>query len=229
MPQTCNDIFDLAGARLLIYIVAYNAEKTISQVLNRIPASLHQPGVEVLVIDDSSRDKTFSVGRRTNVHGLQVTILRNPVNQGYGGNQKLGYRYAIENGFDIVALVHGDGQYAPEKLPELLQPLIDDQALSLRIRQRGVRGSREIHEEGFIGFGGGVWIDVDDDDLRCLTRSERHCSRHGQVIRTGLSGAVHRPIVDGHGNGAGGRQRHREIEVRSVGSQIRVDQHGIHI
>ena len=40
------------------------------------------------------------------------------MNQGYGGNQKLGYRYAIDHGFDIVALVHGDGQYAPEKLPD---------------------------------------------------------------------------------------------------------------
>lgn len=119
---------ELSGARVLIHIVAYNAEKTISQVLNRIPASLRQPGVEVLVIDDFSRDGTFSVGCQTLVHGIKLTVLRNPVNQGYGGNQKLGYRYAIEHGFDIVALVHGDGQYAPEKLPELLQPLLDGEA-----------------------------------------------------------------------------------------------------
>ena len=49
---------------------------------------------------------------------FKITMLRNPENQGYGGNQKLGYRYAIDHGFDIVALVHGDGQYAPEKLPD---------------------------------------------------------------------------------------------------------------
>ena len=54
---------------------------------------------------------------------FKITVLRTPENQGYGGNQKLGYRYAIDNGFDIVALVHGDGQYAPEKLPALLAPL----------------------------------------------------------------------------------------------------------
>ena len=46
----------------------------------------------------------------------QITVLRTPENQGYGGNQKLGYRYAIDHGFDFVALIHGDGQYAPEKL-----------------------------------------------------------------------------------------------------------------
>ena len=51
-----------------------------------------------------------------------------PENQGYGGNQKLGYRYAIDNGFDIVALVHGDGQYAPEKLPILVMPLVNEEA-----------------------------------------------------------------------------------------------------
>ncbi|MBC7980231.1 MAG: glycosyltransferase [Armatimonadetes bacterium] len=119
---------DLAGKRLLIFIVAYNAEKTITQVLARIPGCLRQPGVEVLIIDDSSSDKTFSVGRTTEVEGIKLTVLRNPVNQGYGGNQKLGYRYAIDHGFDVVALVHGDGQYAPEKLPELLQPLLDGKA-----------------------------------------------------------------------------------------------------
>jgi hypothetical protein len=54
--------------------------------------------------------------------------LRTPQNQGYGGNQKLGYRYAIDNHFDIVALLHGDGQYAPEKLPALLEPLLLDEA-----------------------------------------------------------------------------------------------------
>ena len=43
--------------------------------------------------------------------------MRNEYNQGYGGNQKVGYRYAIKEGFDLVAMVHGDGQYAPEELP----------------------------------------------------------------------------------------------------------------
>jgi glycosyltransferase involved in cell wall biosynthesis len=117
---------DLGGKRLLIFIVAYNAETTIEKVLTRIPASLHCNDVEVLIIDDSSKDGTFAEGLRYQRHNsdFKITVLRTPENQGYGGNQKLGYRYAIDNGFDIVALVHGDGQYAPEKLPELLEPLV---------------------------------------------------------------------------------------------------------
>jgi glycosyltransferase involved in cell wall biosynthesis len=121
---------ELNGKRLLIFVVAYNAETTIQKVLSRIPSSLHSTNVEVLIIDDSSKDATFAEGLRYQQQqsAFKITVLRTPENQGYGGNQKLGYRYAIDNGFDIVALVHGDGQYAPEKLPGLLRPLIRGEA-----------------------------------------------------------------------------------------------------
>src|SRR6476660_3273957 len=125
-PQVDSAPFDFHGKRVLIFIVAYNAARTIEEVLNRIPSSLHSSAVEVLIIDDSSADDTFVEGLRFQHQrpAFKITVLRTPENQGYGGNQKLGYRYAIDNGFDIVALVHGDGQYAPEKLPALLEPLL---------------------------------------------------------------------------------------------------------
>ena len=116
--------------RVLIFIVAYNAETTIRSVLKRIPLKDLPPGTEVLVIDDSSADRTFQAAsaHRDAASGLNLTVLYNPVNQGYGGNQKIGYQYAIERGFDVVALVHGDGQYAPEKLPELIAPVLSGEA-----------------------------------------------------------------------------------------------------
>jgi len=121
--------FNFRGKRVLIFIVAYNAARTIEKVLSRIPHALHSSAVEVLIIDDSSPDDTFAHGLRyqTSNSGFKISVLRTPENQGYGGNQKLGYRYAIDHGFDIVALLHGDGQYAPEKLPELLAPLVGDE------------------------------------------------------------------------------------------------------
>jgi glycosyltransferase involved in cell wall biosynthesis len=121
---------DLGGKRLVIFIVAYNAQSTIAKVLSRIPKSLHSDDVEVLIIDDSSKDDTFASGLRyqQTQTDFKITVLRTPENQGYGGNQKLGYRYAIDHGFDIVALVHGDGQYAPEELPNLLGPLVSGEA-----------------------------------------------------------------------------------------------------
>jgi len=114
--------------RVLIFIVAYNAERTIEQVLRRIPASLLEHDTEVLIIDDSSHDKTFEKAHGHKESPFPVTVLHNPVNQGYGGNQKIGFHYAILRNFDIVALVHGDGQYAPEVLPELLTPLLNGEA-----------------------------------------------------------------------------------------------------
>ncbi len=136
--------------RVLIFIVAYNARTTLGWVLDRIPAAMRHPNVEVLVIDDSSPDDTFRTGvdyvQKHADAGLKVTILRNPENQGYGGNQKLGYRYALDHGFDHVALVHGDGQYAPEKLPELLAPLLAGEA-------DAVFGSRMLHRQDALRGG----------------------------------------------------------------------------
>jgi len=118
-----------SAGKVLILVVAYNAEKTIIPVLGRIPAGSLPGMTEVLVIDDCSSDGTFSKAYgNSSACPLKITVLRNPVNQGYGGNQKIGYQYAIEKGFDVVVLLHGDGQYAPEKLPDLIKPVIDGEA-----------------------------------------------------------------------------------------------------
>ncbi|MCB0328105.1 MAG: glycosyltransferase [Bdellovibrionales bacterium] len=112
--------------RILIFIVAYNAEKTLDWVLDRIPRPLLTPENGILIIDDSSKDRTYEVGVKYEKlpEGIQLTMLRTPINQGYGGNQKLGYRYAIEKGFDAVVLVHGDGQYPPEMIEEITAPIL---------------------------------------------------------------------------------------------------------
>ena len=138
------------GGRLLIFIVAYNAERTIEDVLRRIPTSLAERyEVEVLIIDDSSKDDTFFRSELANRRGIvpfKLTVLFNPVNQGYGGNQKIGFHYAIENGFDWVALVHGDGQYAPECLPDLVAVLAGGEA-------EAVFGSRMLDRGGALRGG----------------------------------------------------------------------------
>ena len=136
--------------RLLILIVAYNAETTITKVLARVPHQLPEEyDVEVLVLDDSSQDRTFEQTRRTQYDGnlpFPLQVLFNPVNQGYGGNQKIGYHFAIEHRFDFVALVHGDGQYAPECLPDLVRPLRDGEA-------DAVFGSRMLEKGGALNGG----------------------------------------------------------------------------
>jgi glycosyltransferase involved in cell wall biosynthesis len=128
--------------RVLIFVVAYNAERKIGDVLNRIPIDAMPASTEVLIVDDCSSDDTFRAGLDYLAAGtpLKLTVLRNPVNQGYGGNQKIGYQYAIEHGFDVVALLHGDGQYAPEMLPELIAPVASGEAdacFGSRMLERG--------------------------------------------------------------------------------------------
>jgi glycosyltransferase involved in cell wall biosynthesis len=116
--------------RIMVHIVAYNAASTLARVLDRIPFDLRPRLAEICVFDDASSDETFLVGKGyQQVRDMpQLQVFRNTKNRGYGGNQKLGYRYAIEHGFDVVVLLHGDGQYAPEAMSNLLKPVIDGEA-----------------------------------------------------------------------------------------------------
>jgi glycosyltransferase involved in cell wall biosynthesis len=111
--------------RIGILVVAYNAASTLAQVLDRIPRDFVPRISEILVCDDFSQDSTYLVGLgyQQVYKDLPVKVVRRPQNLGYGGNQKAGYRWAIESGLDIVVMLHGDGQYAPEALPQVVEPL----------------------------------------------------------------------------------------------------------
>lgn len=121
-----------AKKRILIFILTYNAQRHIESVLDRIPDSLFNNEsfrTDIIVIDDMSADNTVAVcNSYPRKMEKNITVLRNPINQRYGGNQKVGYTYAIQNGYDAVVMLHGDGQYAPEYLPEMINPLIYDSA-----------------------------------------------------------------------------------------------------
>ncbi len=115
--------------RIGIVVVAYNATSTLAATLDRIPADFRPRLTEVIISDDASADDTFEQGRLWAERwaaqpGSPGTLLvRHTKNLGYGGNQKSAYRLAAERGLDIVVLLHGDGQYAPESLPDLVGPL----------------------------------------------------------------------------------------------------------
>lgn len=137
-------------SRLLIFVVAYHAESSLRSVLERIPESVFtEHHCEILVVDDASEDRTYAIGREyqgSHPH-IRMTVLRNRLNQGYGGNQKVGYTFAIEEGFDYVAMIHGDGQYASEDLPKLVAPAANGSA-------DAVFGSRMM--SGFGALRGGM-------------------------------------------------------------------------
>ncbi len=123
-----------------VLVVAYNAESTLARVLDRIPDATQLQLAEVLVHDDHSTDDTHGVAQE--YHGsnprFHLTVVRHPQNLGYGGNQKAGYTYAINHGWDVVVLLHGDGQYAPEIMGEIIDPIVNGDA-------DAVFGSRMMH------------------------------------------------------------------------------------
>ncbi|MBA3283339.1 MAG: glycosyltransferase, partial [Acidimicrobiia bacterium] len=87
-----------------VLVVAYNAATTLAQTLDRIPREFRSRIHEVLVGDDHSQDSTYLVGLgyQSVTEDLPVTVVRHPQNLGYGGNQKWGYQYAIDRGWDIA-------------------------------------------------------------------------------------------------------------------------------
>lgn len=121
---------DNHGKRIGILIVAYNALTTLSQVLKRITPDVWRNVEQVVVFDDASQDATYelAVGIQAMTNLPKLRVLKHRKNLGYGGNQKAGYRYFIEQGFDIVVLLHGDGQYAPELLSHMYAPLARGEA-----------------------------------------------------------------------------------------------------
>jgi glycosyltransferase involved in cell wall biosynthesis len=112
-----------------IFVVAYNAESTIESTLTRIPEEFVSDIYSILISDDQSKDLTSA--RAANFASssiLPIQVISQPINLGYGGNQKFGYSWAIKNDWDLVVLLHADGQYAPEFIPQIVKPLLENKA-----------------------------------------------------------------------------------------------------
>jgi len=141
-------------SKIAIFIPAYNAASTLPLVLDRIPQEIKEKVKQIFLIDNASPDSTYLIGigyrEHKGLHNLQV--FRNETNRGYGGSQKMAYRYAIDSGFDIVVMLHGDAQYAPEKIPFLLEPLERDEAdlaFGSRIAGLPLKGGMPLYK--FLG------------------------------------------------------------------------------
>lgn len=116
--------------KTVIVIPAYNAEKTIEGVLKRIPKNSYD---EIIIVNDGSDDRTSEIIKKH-----KVKLLEHKKNRGYGGAQKTGFKEALKNGADIIALLHADGQYPPEELPKIKKPIENGNA-------DVVLGSRALH------------------------------------------------------------------------------------
>jgi glycosyltransferase involved in cell wall biosynthesis len=106
------------ASRPLAIIPAYNEAEAIGATLEELLRE--RPDVDVLVVDDGSRDETARIAR---AHG--VTVLKLPFNLGIGGALRTGFRWAVEHGYERAFQFDADGQHDPGEIELLLAPLDD--------------------------------------------------------------------------------------------------------
>lgn len=99
--------------KVVVVMPAYNAEKTLRRTYEEVMA---QKMVDlVIVVDDGSSDRTVSIAK-TLPHTI---VYKHQRNKGYGANQKSCYKIALEQGGDIIIMVHPDYQYTPKLIPAM--------------------------------------------------------------------------------------------------------------
>ena len=129
----------LRALKRVAVVPAYNEDGSIGAVIDEIRAV--DPEMEIVVVDDGSRDRTADVAAAKGAR-----VLRLPFNVGIGGAVQTGYRYAHEHGFDLALRVDGDGQHDPGQLAVLAGPVLAghaDIAVGSRfIGSKGYRSSR---------------------------------------------------------------------------------------
>ena len=106
--------------KVVVVMPAYNAAETLKKTYEEV---MQQGVVDlVVVVDDGSHDETVEIAR-----SLEHTVVHvHPKNRGYGGNQKSCYKLALENGADIVIMVHPDYQYTPLLIPAMASMIGND-------------------------------------------------------------------------------------------------------
>ncbi|MHC4281246.1 MAG: glycosyltransferase family 2 protein [Planctomycetota bacterium] len=106
--------------KVIVVMPAYNAAQTLHKTYDEV---MEQDIVDlVIVVDDGSKDETAAIART-----LPKTLVHiHPHNQGYGANQKTCYRLALDEGGDIIIMVHPDYQYTPKLIPAMVSIIGND-------------------------------------------------------------------------------------------------------
>jgi glycosyltransferase involved in cell wall biosynthesis len=173
------------AAKIGILVVAYNAATTLASVLDRVPEAFRPRITQIFVCDDASDDSTYLVGLgyQQVFPDLPLTIIRNPRNLGYGGNQKAGYRLAIEHELDIIVLLHGDGQYAPECLEEIVAPLERGECDAVFGSRMMIKGSARAGGMPLYKFVGNKILTRLENSVLGTTLSEFHSGYRAYSVR----------------------------------------------
>lgn len=114
----------LKGQRVAVVVPAYREARLLPRTLSTMPEFVDQ----VVVVDDGSPDDTFSVARRVARLEERVVVVRLGFNYGVGRAIGAGYRRALDDGADVVAVMAADAQMDPGDLQKILAPVVDGRA-----------------------------------------------------------------------------------------------------
>jgi len=120
-PAGASSLAGLSELRRVAIVPALNEEHTVSRVIDELRA--FDPGIDVVVIDDGSADRTAAVAAAKGAY-----VLRLPFNLGIGGAVQTGFKFAFEHGYDIAVRLDGDGQHDASQLVHILQPVLRGEA-----------------------------------------------------------------------------------------------------
>jgi glycosyltransferase involved in cell wall biosynthesis len=115
------------GCRVGVVVPAYNEERQIEGVLATMPDFVDR----IFVVDDCSADKTSEITKhwsKLRGHAHRVQLIRHEARGGVGRSITTGYKAALEDGMEVVAVMAGDGQMDPNELPMILAPIADGKA-----------------------------------------------------------------------------------------------------
>lgn len=111
----------MGKTKVLIIVPSFREEKNIYHVISGL--RVHVPHLDILIIDDGSKDRTQKIAADNG-----VKVLKHPFNMGYGVAVQTGYKYAVNHDYDIVVQIDGDGQHDPKYIIPLIKTLQESKA-----------------------------------------------------------------------------------------------------
>lgn len=115
-------------ADFCIVMPSYRAESVLAATVARLPAAMEVKNGRLIIVNDASPDATGRVADELAAAHPWITVIHHESNRGYGGAQKTGLREGLRLGCQGFAIVHADGQYAPELVLDLLAPILAGEA-----------------------------------------------------------------------------------------------------
>jgi glycosyltransferase involved in cell wall biosynthesis len=128
-------------AKIVIVMPAYNAALTLEKTYYALPEGSYD---QIILVDDASSDNTLEIASK-----LNILTIRHRKNRGYGGNQKTCYTKALEEGADIVVMLHPDYQYDPTIAKDIVQPILRGEAdvvLASRMLGNPLKGGMPLYK-----------------------------------------------------------------------------------